>query len=205
MSREAKAASMAYSNATKAIVMCLQELTGEEFTTARMGPKDRFLDALDALRKEFEQRVEAKADLMGLGEIVGPLKEATNEAEVQRLIESAMGKSLDDFTPNQIFNAFLATAIEEGQEDETIDLPATDFLRKVISKLFQSTNTQGRVNVGSNRHWPRLWQWLSEYSERTDFGDGIGVKILNASRTGPVARFPAEPASLIVRIDRNWL
>ncbi|OYU73187.1 MAG: hypothetical protein CFE32_21625, partial [Alphaproteobacteria bacterium PA3] len=85
---------MAYSNATKAIVMCLHELTGEEFTTAKMGPKDRFLDALDALRKEFEQRVEAKADLMGLGEIVGPLNQATTEAEIQRIIESAMGKSL---------------------------------------------------------------------------------------------------------------
>lgn len=205
MNGEMLGASKAYSNMTKIILSWLQELTGEEYKAAGMRPKERFLDTLQALKSEIELQTAAKGDLTALNDIVGPLKTATSEEEIQRIIESAIGKSIDDFTPNQIFNAFEAAAIDAAQDGETIDLPATEFLRNAISKLFQSTNTKGRFNIGSNRHWPRLWQWLSEYSETTDFGDGIGLKILNASRAGRVAEFPAEPALLIVRVDKNWL
>ncbi len=66
------------------------------------------------------------------------------------------------------------------------------FLSAVIRRIFVDNGIRGRINIGRNRHFPRLYQWLCEYARRTEWDEGTGLKIRNISGRGRIAHSPAD-------------
>lgn len=199
------AASKAYSNATKMVIEEIVSLGGSPPDSSQNSPKDRFTSALKQLRIQVSQQP-IVSDLPEEGGFDWRL--LTTEADATRalaIVQSIPKSSLDDFTPNQIFHALASAAEFLSSEAGPVDIECIVYLKTALKILFEQSEEFGRFNVGRNRHWPRLWQWLREYAEETVYDEGTGLKVMNASRTGYVAEFPRDPAALLVRIEKDWL
>jgi len=58
-----------------------------------------------------------------------------------------------------------------------------------------------RFNVGENRHFPRMVQWLREVEGESTSGDYVGLRLMNRSGSGGVAACPSNPYGLKARIN----
>ncbi len=139
------------------------------------------------------------------------LEEGGNEKKsvedvIDKLAADNLVKSVDDLTANQIFAAIHAVAFDSGSDRELVEMGLDRFLRLVVRRIFDDNKINGRINIGPNRHFPRLFQWLGEYAKSTEWEDGVGLKIRNLSGRGRVTRYPTtDPKLLKVVIDRGYL
>ncbi len=108
---------------------------------------------------------------------------------------------IDDLSPNLVKQTMLNECILRGKCKVDLRL----FLRSVLDSLYKDKNTR-RPNVGANRHWPRLLQYLRELEEQTDWSpNGNGIRLVSKGGHGPVAKNPKNPSSLNISIDPEYL
>ncbi|UIJ83142.1 hypothetical protein [Rhizobium leguminosarum] len=181
------------------------EAFGTEMVVGGATPSARFDDLLAQLRakwagKRDRERLIEALDIEELGTAASDI-----EHVVEFVSDTTFLRNVDDLTPNQVLSAMAAVAWDESSDDGAIEVELASFLRIVIKRIFGDNNLKGRINIGTNRHFPRLYQWLTEYAEQTAWEGGSGLKIRNLSGRGRVARHPRDPKLLKVVINRAFL
>ncbi|WP_295388512.1 hypothetical protein [uncultured Thiodictyon sp.] len=179
-----------------------EQVFNEPMEIRGSSPTDRFRSVLEqlesALRRDDKGRITEVLDMDESKSVIDIIEELA-EPDVQLVTD------VSDLTPNQIKQAIYEVARRLGNDEEKVDVNMQVFLRKTLDQVFETALLKGRINVGENRHFPRLLQWLMECEEETDWGDSQGIHILNAALSGRVARNPTNPSKLLVRIDRSYL
>ncbi len=127
----------------------------------------------------------------------GLLSEKSIASENREII---LPPDIDDVSPNLFKSACYAEA-KSVTAKGGIDSPLNEFLRGVINRVGVSMGWNRRMNIGANRHFPRMAQWLRELEAETHWETGIGFWLLNVSGTGRVREFPIDPSTLKIRID----
>lgn len=112
---------------------------------------------------------------------------------------------IDDVSPNMFKNAIYAEAEARTSAEEIVDVVLDAFLRGAVTRAMEGIGWKRRLNVGVNRHFPRMLQWLREVEEETTDGRGGGLRLMNRGGGGRVAAEPVGPADLKVRLDPNLL
>lgn len=187
-----KPASQAYWNALSKLRSAWREVFDEDLEAHGSRAMDSFENALENLKARLRGDPENRKKFLACLD-VEPGEDIANV-----LLRWA---DIDDLTPNQVKSALLGEFQKAGAG--YIDL--RPILRTTLDALFDSAQTR-RPRVGCNRHWPRLLQYLRELEEETDWSpDGRGVRIVNISRRGPVARDPRDPGRLGLIIDPDYL
>lgn len=193
-----------YGAATRHMMTVWEDVTGRPMDTLSGYPKDRFKKALGYFVRA-----------MGSGDAVAlraKLDGATKDDKfVKSLIEDslaspeeALAPDVDDVPPAIFKKAIWAEALDRVG-DEVVDIDLDDFLRAVVSRVIKKMGWQRRFNVGKNRHFPRMVQWLREVEEETTCDNGIGLRLMNRASAGKVASYPSGPEKLKVRLDSDWL
>ncbi|HQS07640.1 MAG TPA: hypothetical protein PLK13_02345 [Xanthobacteraceae bacterium] len=111
---------------------------------------------------------------------------------------------IDDASPNAFKNACREEARDRSRGD-VYDLPLNEFLRGVINRVGSTMGWKRRMNIGANRHFPRMVQWLRELESETACEDGNGFWLLNQSGAGRIRENPVDPSILKIRIDPAYL
>lgn len=183
-----KPASQAYWNALRKLREAWREIFDDELEADGSRAMEAFESAIENLKKRFRDDDVRGKQLLAIldvqpGEDIGEL--LLNEAD------------LDDLSPNAI-KASIFTELQRRGEGQH-ELRA--ILRAVLDALFTDDSVR-RPRVGANRHWPRLRQYLRELEKETDWSpDGRGIRLVNSSRRGPVAKEPTDPSRLNLLID----
>lgn len=114
-------------------------------------------------------------------------------------------RDIDDLTPNEVLNGMraVATSYSPSDEDKTVDVPVPVFLRESLREVWKAKGVEGRINVGANRHWPRLWEYLVDLEIEAEHYGARHFRIMNATR-GAVAAFPEGPQRVRVRITGSF-
>lgn len=193
-----------YGAATRHMTEVWESVTGEPMGTLSGYPKDRFREALGYF-------VRAMRDSNGI-KLQEVLRAATKGDEaLTSLIEDSFDApndppppDVDDVPPSMFKRAIWDEALERAG-DKAVDVDLDVFLRSVVARVVNGMGWEGRINVGKNRHFPRMFQWLREVHEETVTDDGVGFRLLNRSSTGRVAAYPTSPHALKVRLDGRWL
>jgi hypothetical protein len=189
-----------YGKATRLMMKVWEEEIGEPMGKLSGAPKDRFHEAL----RHVAGAIRARAG----NDLGGKLEKAAQGDEVLKsLIDESLNApdcmlppDVDDVPPSVFKDAIWAEAFERAGE-EPIDVDLDEFLRSVISRIVTTMEWKRRFNVGENRHFPRMVQWLREVQGESDNGDGKGFQLMNRSRSGSVAANPPGPYGLKVRIN----
>ncbi len=185
-------ASRAYWNALTKLRVAWRDVFDEDLPTHGNVAKDAFEQAIVLMKTCLAK------DISGGSRLRAALDVDAKEDIAQVLVAYA---DMDDLPPSAVKQAML----DECRRLGTTRIEVRDFLRPVLDALFKSEATR-RPRIGPNRHWPRLFQYLRELQDDTDWRpDGRGVVIMNTGRGGPVARNPWDPALLAMRIDANYL
>ncbi len=180
------------------------EAFGVELTVAGSSPSARFNNLLEQLRAKWTEKRDR--DLLIEALDIDDLNLSKSADDLLKIVSDGnVIRNVDDLTANQILSAIEAVAWEKSTEEGVIEIELSAFLRAVLKRIFQDNKLKGRINVGPNRHFSRLFQWLNEYAARTEWEDGSGLKIRNLSGRGRIARQPRDPKSLKVVIDRSYL
>ncbi|QTK81966.1 Hypothetical protein AT6N2_L1154 [Agrobacterium tumefaciens] len=198
------AASKTYSKVITEVKAAWFEAFGSEMTVHGDLPRARFENMLAQLRERWS-RDRDKARLFEALDLDAKLGAGSVEDLVEAVADDSVVRSVDDLTPNQILSAIEATAYEISTGGGPVEIDMASFLRAVIRCVFANNDIRGRINIGSNRHFPRLYQWLCEYARRTEWSGGSGFKIRNLSGKGRIAKHPADPKELKVIVDRAFL
>lgn len=112
---------------------------------------------------------------------------------------------IDDISPSIFKNAIYAEAEARTSAGEIVDVELDAFLRGTVARATEGIGWKRRLNVGVNRHFPRMLHWLREVEEETSDGRGGGLKLMNRGGGGRVAAEPDGPADLKVRLDPSLL
>lgn len=203
--RAMMASSMTYSKVITEIKKAWLDAFGDELVVRGSAPTSRFESMVDELRRRWALREDKERLIEALGLEGAGDEKKTVEDVLDKLGTDNFVRSVDDLTANQIFAAIHAVAFDSGSDDELVEMGLGEFLRMVVRRIFDDNNIKGRINIGPNRHFPRLVQWVREYASSTEWEDGIGLKIRNLSGRGRVARHPIDPKLLKVVIDRGYL
>ena len=186
-----KHAAKAYWNALTKLRAAWKEVFHEDLPTVGNRAKDAFEQAVAQMKERLAK------DTMGERR----LRTALDVDEKEDIAEVLLGNAdMDDVPPKLVKDAMLEQCIILGGGRH--DLGA--LLRPVLGKVFADGKTR-RPRLGANRHWPRLLQYVRELEEDTNWPTGKGVHLMNAGGGGRVARRPANPADLVVRIDPEHL
>ena len=177
---------------------------GEELVIHSKEPRA----GVDEAIVRFKERLAQPEDRARIEKAVGveldnSVPESDDEVVAAVVPKSGKGviRDVDDLTPNQVRSAMWVTvalnAPDEGEPPNDIEVP--DFLRQTLREIWHEEGLTGRINVGANKHWPRLWEYLWE-TEADLERDGVRyMQIMNVGR-GRVAEFPEDPRRLRVRI-----
>ena len=189
-----KPAAQAYWNALRRLREAWRTVFDEELTTSGSGAKDQYLSAVE----EIERRLRSQADKRQ------ELRQELDVAPDEDIAETVLALAdLDDLAPNEVKGAIYAEAqrlVDEGRREVELHV----FLRAVLDVLFSENRTR-RPNVGVNRHWPRLLQYVREAEWETDWSpDGRGLRLANAGG-GRVAQEPRDPRKLRLIFDSDYL
>ncbi|WP_131114264.1 hypothetical protein [Lichenihabitans psoromatis] len=114
-------------------------------------------------------------------------------------------KSAEDISPGIFKLSCYEVANEIGVSGQSVDVDLTSFLRRSLKSMFAKLKLESRLNVGANRHFPRLYKWLLEIEDETNWIGGPGFRMKNASGKGAVKEDPTDPDSLKVTIKKDWL
>ena len=184
-------AAKAYWNALSKLKAAWEELFEEEIKTSG----NRAVEAFDEAIRYIKSR---------------PERTAADQAKLRKVLDVEDGEEIkevlltyadmDDITPRAARDAIIkhAVALGEGRHE------LRTLLRAALDELFADQPTR-RPRVGANRHWNRLLQYLRELEWETDWSpSGRGLRLMNAGGGGPVARDPADPELLDVRINPEF-
>jgi hypothetical protein len=197
-------ASKALGKVIREIKAAWLEAFGVELVVGGSSPSARFDNLLEQLRgkwsgeKNRELLIEA-LDIDTLGTSVSA------DDVIELVTNDSMVRNVDDLTANQILHPMEAVAWDSSSEEGVVEIELHVFLRAVLKRIYLDNDIRGRINVGPNRQFPRLFQWLNEYALRTEWEGGSGLKVRNLSGRGRVARYPRDPKSLKVIVDRAYL
>ena len=137
------------------------------------------------------------------------LKQVTPEKLGMAIIDGLSSKTtiseVGDLTPNQFRAAVLRVAWMHVQRQHRVAIPLPAFLRACLKDVFHTIGGEGRIRVGANRHFWRMFTWLQEVADETSWQGGQGLKDRNAGGRGPVALNPYDPKTLKVHLDRDYL
>ncbi|KNY31209.1 MULTISPECIES: hypothetical protein [Rhizobium/Agrobacterium group] len=203
--RAMMASSKTYSKVISEIKKAWLEAFGDELVVRGSAPTSRFESMVDELRRRWARRDDKERLIVALDLEEGGNEKKSVEEVIEKLATGNLVKSVDDLTANQIFSAIHAVALDSSFDNELVEMGLDEFLRLVVRRIFDDNKIKGRINIGPNRHFPRLFQWLREYANNTEWEDGIGLKIRNLSGRGRVAQYPTDPKLLKVVIDRGYL
>lgn len=186
-----KGASQAYWNARTKLRAAWREVFDEDLDGEGSRAMEAFENALENAKRRLLK------DKAGEKRLRQALDIEPDEEIRSALLENA---DLDDLSPKRVKAAMLDECHRRGRGRH--DLRA--FLRVVLDGLY-NVKTMRRPNVGANRHWPRLRQYLRELEYETDWSpDGRGVRLANIGGGGRVAREPADPSRLSIIIDPDF-
>jgi hypothetical protein len=193
-----------YGAATRLMGDVWEEVVGKPMETLSGSPKTRFREAL----RHYEEAIRCG----GTPSLGGKLRKAAAADEVLRsLIDESLDKpdaplpqDVDDVPPT-IFKDAIRDEAGERAADEPIDVDLDQFLKGTVARVVRAMAWSRRLNVGENRHFPRMIQWVREIQVETTWEDGVGLRLMNKSGAGRVAAHPQGPQGLKVRIDADWL
>ncbi len=131
-------------------------------------------------------------------ESVGKLIDNVTKIEKRFILE------VDDLTPNEVKDAAYRVINTYEQGIVETDVSLADFLRAILDEACAPHILPRRLNVGENRHFPRLFQFIRELALENTFEDGQGLRILNAGGGGRVALNPTNPRTLNVRLNFEY-
>lgn len=193
-----------YGAATRHMMKVWEDVTDKPMDTLSGYPKDLFREALGYFVRAMESG-NAAALRTKLDEAMG------DDAILRSLIDDslaspveALAPDVDDVPPSIFKKAIWAEALDRVG-DEAVDVDLDDFLRAVVSRVIGEMGWKRRFNVGENRHFPRMVQWLLEVEDETTWDEGVGLHLMNRASAGRVALYPVNPYNLKVRLDTNWL
>lgn len=193
-----------YGAATRHMIKVWEDVTNKPMDTLSGYPKDRFREALGYFVRAMETG-DATTLRTKLDEATG------DDAILKSLIEDslaspeeALALDVDDVPPSIFKKAIWAEALDRVA-DEAVDVDLDDFLRAVVSRVIGKMGWKRRFNVGENRHFPRMVQWLREVEEETTWDEGVGLHLMNRASAGKVASYPVSPHTLKVRLNADWL
>ncbi|MDQ1157995.1 hypothetical protein QE385_002322 [Sphingomonas sp. SORGH_AS 950] len=194
-----------YGAATRFIGELYLKEGGQEMPTLSGPPKQRYQDAVSL----YGNLIRGKAGRT----IQGDLKSAAaaDPALADLLSDSAAvtkGEDLhdiDDVPPNVFKDAIYAEAADRARKDAFVDMDLTVFLRNVVARTMDGLGWRRRLNVGANRHFPRMLQWLREVEEETLYDRASGLRLMNRGGGGRVASEPGGPDGLKVRLNADLL
>ena len=136
---------------------------------------------------------------------VQPTIEKTVMEVAKSMEDRGVVRDIDDITPNQFRRAVFDTANALKRSGELVHISMPDFLRQCLKRVFQRLEIRGRINVGPNRHFPRMMEWLHQIADDTEWDGVKGLKITNASGRGRVAAQPSDPKTLKVVLNADVL
>lgn len=202
----AKLGGQIYWNAINALREVWFEIYGETIEISVSG-KAGFRRLLDEIKYKLVEKHGVAQVAQALNEQGYDLDEAiTADQLLENLLEPKVAgiTSVDDITPNEFKGAIYHVAeLERERGNESEDVPLDVFLRRALDHLWKTKGLSGRFNVGENRHFPRMFQWVKEVAAETDWGDEKGLRLLNASKRGAIKANPAGPKGLLVRLNFN--
>lgn len=196
-----------YQAATRVVLEAVKRASGAEPPSIPGGPKDRFRRSLMMLEAAYA---------------AGQLNGTTPRRLVQNLLPDSDGTRMliddsyegdklnfapdvDDVSPNKFKEVARSCALELLGDADVADIDLDRLLRAVADKLQVDLSWGRRINIGENRHFPRMFQWLREVDEETAEDDQRGFHIMNRGGGGRVARHPDGPRDLKVRVSREFL
>jgi hypothetical protein len=186
-----KYASQAYWNALNKLRAAWKDVFGEDLPTVGNRAKDAFEQAIDQIKQRLS------ADAPGEKRLRDALDVDAKEDIAEVLLRYA---DMDDIAPKMVKQSMLEQCLRLGDGRHEL----RTLLRAVLDQVFAGAKTR-RPRVGANRHWPRLLQYVRELEDDTDWTTGKGIHLMNAGGGGRVARAPADPGTLAIRIDTSHL
>lgn len=187
-----KLPSQAYRNALRKLQDACEEVSGEQLEVRGERPMALFESALESLKKRLSEDAEERKRLLVLLDI---------EPDEDLRAALLYPVDIDALTPKQVKDAMY---LEFHRRDKGC-FGLRSILRRVLNKLYPDFTIR-RPNVGANRHWPRLRQYVREIEDETNcLPDGRGIRLVNKGRRGPVAQHPGDPGRLSVIIDPDYL
>ncbi|MDH4744222.1 hypothetical protein OMP43_09360 [Sphingomonas sp. CBMAI 2297] len=191
---------MTYSKATRLMTEVWEAEMGAPMGKLSGSPKDRFREALrhfaDAIRGHSRTDLGGKLKKAAQDDAV--LKSFIDES--LEVPDATLPPDVDDVPPSVFKDAIWAEVFDLAVE-EPVDVDLDVFLRPVVARIVAAMGWKRRFNVGENRHFPRMVQWLREVQEESTYGEVAGFRLMNRSGSGRVAAYPAGPYALKVRID----
>lgn len=189
-----------YGAATRLMGDVWEQVSGQPMPTLSGSPKSRFQEALRLFEGELRAS-QAKALKSGLADAAAAdpvLKDLLDDSLATG--STSLPRDIDDVPPN-VFKQSIRDEAKEATDGEKVDVDLDVFLRTIVTRVMAELKWERRLNVGANRHFPRMFQWLREIEDETTDDDGRGLRIMNRSGTGRVAAEPAGPHTLRVRLD----
>ena len=189
-----KAASQAYWNALRKLQTAWREIFDEELEGNGSRAMEAYENALAAAKSKLRQKPGGEREF----------REFLDVSPEEDLGKALLRVDLDELSPNAIKQA-VRNEIDRHRAQSPGRIALRPILRRVLDELYAGIDVR-RPNVGANRHWPRLLQYLRELEEETDWSpDGRGFRLANAGGRGPVAHEPTDPGRLSVVIDPGYL
>lgn len=189
-----RAASQAYWNAFNKLRDAWREVFDDELEKRGSRGMEAYENALSLIKRRLREDV--------AGELA--FRTVLDVAPGDDIGKALLWADLDDLPPNAIKQA-IRNQIDATRQQERNRTSLRPLLRAALDTLFAEVGSR-RPNVGPNRHWPRLRQYLRELEDETDWSPaGRGFRLANAGGRGPVARLPTDPGRLDVIIDPDYL
>lgn len=189
-----RAASQAYWNAFNKLRDAWREVFDDELEKRGSRGMEAYENALSFIKGRLQQDATGER----------ALRVVLDVAPEDDIGKTLLGADLDDLSPNAIKQA-IRNQIDATRQRGRSRTPLRPLLRAALDALFDEAGFR-RPNVGPNRHWARLHQYLRELEDETDWSpDGRGFRLANAGGRGPVAQLPRDPGRLDVIIDSNYL
>ncbi|MGR9171697.1 hypothetical protein [Rhizobium sp. KDH_Rht_773_N] len=196
------ASARTYSKVISMIQNAWDECFTEKLEIKGDSPTGRFNYLLEKLKERFKDP-ESKRKI----EYALDVDHLESPDEIVTILTGKEGilRNVDDLTANQILTSISNVAFDMADRQQPNDVELVIFLRGVIRDIFEKNSLVGRINIGANRHFPRLFQWLTEFENNTDWGTNKGFHIKNISGRGRVKRMPTDPRTLKVTLDIRYL
>lgn len=194
-----------------------KEVTGKEIPAFTELPvKDRFQEVLNIWVREIQSNSSDSpvltSELRGAANDQPILSEMIEDGLISNAAsESAAGgrvslpPDIDDVSPN-LFKSSCVAEAKRHPEGEVVDVALPEFLRAVMKAVGSKMGWSKRVNIGANRHFPRMVEWLREIQNESEWEDGnFGLRLMNLKGAGQVRSYPTDPATLKIRIRSDYL
>lgn len=189
-----KGASQAYWNAFNKLRDAWREVFDDELEKNGSRGMEAYENALSFIKRKLRDDATGER----------ALRTVLDVAPEDDIGKALLGADLDDIPP-KIIKQSIRDQVDKKREQGRIRISLRPLLRAALDTLFDGTSSR-RPNVGPNRHWYRLHQYLRELEDETDWSpDGRGFRLANAGGRGPVAQFPRDPGRLDVIIDPEFL